>query len=345
VLAGGVARSLCNDATAAHVERVAHELGYRVNYHMRSVRTGRSFAIGFTMDTPRPTRAGQIGLWYFDHLREGVESEAQASGMNLLIVRPDSGRSAFQRGVDFLADRRLDALVVPGHFARRDPNAAVVGEGMNIVTVDTSSEMGFPHVGFDPQAGLKLLVEHLQSFGHRRVLWFGRSAPDPSEHREESFLRTAFSAGLTGKVHRASSPLDPTERWDHAIGALERDVTRAVSQLAGDRITAVVAYSDIYAIAAERALLRVGYRVPEDVSLTGFDDSISALGFPPITTVSHELFAVGQAAGRMAIDLVEARSGDVRQRKDDEFQIPPDRMIQPELIIRQSTGPARNAES
>ncbi|MHB1158521.1 MAG: LacI family DNA-binding transcriptional regulator [Phycisphaerales bacterium] len=338
VLAGGSARSLCNEQTAIHVEQVARQLGFRANYHMRSMRIGRSFAIGFSMDFRRQERAGQVGSWYFDQIREGVEAAAQEAGMNLMIVRPDAESSAWDRGLNYLRDRRLDALIVPGAAAAAASVQPQPGaKAMNIVTVDGAAT-GFPHVGFDEPMGLAMIAHHLRELGHERVIWFG---PDIRHNgsgvsREQAFLREAFSVGLTGHVclmddvtSQGVATIDPV------LSGTQAGLAAYLRESDPRPFTAVVCYNDFFALGAQRALIAAGYRVPPDVSVVGFDDSWAAFGYPPITTVSHQLFEMGKQAGQMAIaaiDTVEERGG----RSDDADQVA-SRVVSPRFVIRAST--------
>lgn len=342
VLAGGSARSLCNEQTAIHVEQVARQLGFRANYHMRSMRMGRSFAIGFSMDFHRQERAGQVGSWYFDQIREGVEAAAQEAGMNLLIVRPDARRSAWDRGLDYLRDRRLDALIVPDSAIARMTSVQPQPDdkAMNIVTVD-DREAGFPHVGFDESSGLAMLARHLRDLGHERVLWYG---PDASVghsgvSREQAFLREAFTVGLSGRVclvgdigNRGKANIE------QVLQAGQTELAAYLQQENLGPFSAVVCYNDFYALAAQRALLTAGLRVPSDVSVVGFDDSWAAFGCPPITTVSHQLFEMGEQAGRMAITAIDPPAN--RTASSASHDRPTSVVVQPRLIVRASTGPA-----
>jgi len=348
VLAGGDKRSLYSPDTVVRVERAAQTLGYRVNYHMRSVRTGRSYAIGFSMDAGRQEKSGQVGSWYFEQLREGIEARAQDAKMNVLIVRPDGRRSASARGLDYVKDRRIDALIVPQGYARRMPEAAKIDPALPIVTVDGVAGVGLSHVGFDEQVGQRLIVERLARLGHRQAVWFGPSftGESPSSGREQRFLREAFAAGLTGQLCVIPEITD-AGRADvaSALADAEHQFHQWLIESKPAGVTAVIGYSDLFAIAAQRALGRAGRRVPRDVSVIGFDDAFASFGDPPLTTVSHELFEMGQQACDLALRRVEAQSRG-NGNGDDKTAVvaePELRMVEPKLIVRQSCGPAPGA--
>lgn len=343
ILAGGDKRTLYSDATVARVEQAAEALGYRLNYHMRSVRTGRSNAIGFSMDAKRQTSSRQVGSWYFEQLREGIEARAQDAQMNLLTVRPDARRSAAARGLDYVQDRRLDALVVPRQRAQQLFEAARADPALPIVTVDGAASGVLSHVGFDEQAGQHLVVDHLLRLGHLQAIWFGPSfdGDDEGDRREQRFLREAFAAGLTGRVCLIP---DIGEGGTAGLDAVLKDAQTHFSRWMAEedppRFTAVVCYNDLYAIGAQRALIRAGWRVPEDVTVIGFDDAFASFGEPPLTSVSHELFEMGQEACDLAIELVEARLAAGKSHLT-----PRTRTVQPRLIVRQSSGPAPSPPS
>ena len=241
-------------------------------------------------------------------------------------------------GLDYLRDRRLDGLVIPTTSMKLQ--APANAQMLNIVTIG-GSPGGFAHVSFDEPMGLALVTEHLKELGHQSVQWYGPALPgsQPGVSREQAFLREAFAAGLRGRVCLVE------DIGEAGKAMIEQMLEKAQALCAAylkdrnlGRFTAVVCYSDMYALAAERALVAAGYRVPGDVSVMGFDDCWAALGQPPLTTVSHELFEMGRQAGR----LVVARIGQTKwvSARATQDGAPPDSVVvKPRLVLRASTAP------
>ena len=334
VLGDGAARKLCSLATIERVETAARKLGYRANYHMRSVRNGCSNLIGFSYENPALHRSNRTGTWYFGQIIEGIESACQKNGKILLVVRPDETRPSLERGLDYLQDRRLDGLVLLRHYIQhaspllneRDPKRE-----LNIVSVDGPGGFHYPHIGFNIEAGLGFIARHLRELGHRRVLWFGPQdkVRIEEEDRELVFLRQAFSLGMSGELLLVDRNPNSVITIEESLTLLETCFREGFPPPEKRNMTAVVCYNDTYAVAAQRMLLSLGLRIPQDVSLTGFDDSTSVFGNPPITTVNHMLYEMGCEAGQVAIDFATHKPS-----------TPPASMIvEPQPIFRASTGP------
>ena len=143
-------------------------------------------------------------------------------------------------------------------------------------------------------------------------------------------MRAAFSVGLSGEVLLVDADAQRSETIQENLAHLEAQFREGFSPLKACGLTAVACYNDLHAIAAQRALAGFGLRVPQDISLTGFDDSWSVFGTPPITTVSHMLFEIGQRAGQTAIERFQAHRGLAAP--------PPSSVIEPSIVVRSSTG-------
>ena len=338
VLGEGEARKRCSADVIQRVEAAANELGYRVNYHLRSVSRNRSDTIGYITEKQRQADGSAAGTWYLEQIAEGLQAVAQDAGCAILQVRSgmqDHGpRSALRRGIHFLQERRIDGFVLPGslssfHGRLDDP----ANDKLPVVVVEPAEPTRWCTVGYDEALGIRLILSHLMELGHRELLWLGpeQSWRDQSRPREELFLRAAFAAGARGHSCFYDDPLglhveDYTQRVENSLLHHLENCPKP--------FTAIVAYNDLVALAACRALARKGLRVPVDVSVTGFDDECSMLAFPPVTTVTHELFEMGVRAGQLILEIVDAdadRREELRTHRE---------TFTPRLIVRESTGPA-----
>ncbi|HEY3008333.1 MAG TPA: LacI family DNA-binding transcriptional regulator [Micromonosporaceae bacterium] len=194
-----------------------------------------------------------------------------------------------------LRDRKLPAVLV---------NAGV-------------DDLGYPRVSADDAVAAEQAFGHLASLGHRRVgALVGPEGHVPSQRKVDALARAAGEAGATDVVERSSFSMEGARI--------------AAAKLVERGATGIVCASDVLALGAIRAVRRLGRRVPQDVSVVGYDDSAFMMCTdPPLTTVRQPIEAMGQAA----VDLL------VRQM--DDVDVPADELFfEPELVVRGSTAPA-----
>lgn len=172
----------------------------------------------------------------------------------------------------------------------------------------------------DNLGGVRMALEHLFEFGHRRVGFIGDSKTDPAyTERHAAYLATLISSGRPVRAE-----------WQCLDLYLMADIEMAVTPMlrAADRPTAFVACNDWIALAVLRAAHRAGLDVPRDLSIVGFDDTeIAAMARPALTSVHVDTRALGRLAARLLIQPGEA--GEYIQIR-----------VPPRLIARDSTGPA-----
>ncbi len=341
VLSGGAERQRCSAEVIARVEMIARDLGYRVNYHMRSVRKKRSDVIGYITER-RPYPAGDdAGGWYFDQILEGVQASVHATGRMVMQIRsdataPDDATSALQRGLNFIQERRLDGFILPGMLSKFQGRMGnELTDEIPVAVVEPGGPTRWSTVLFDEVSGIKQIIDHLFSLGHKRLLWLGPSEPiwaTRTNVREQMVLRAAFATGAQGHCcyYEDSKKMSLSESAQRAEDAVLKYLSAAY-----DPFTAIIAYNDLAALGACRALARKGISVPHQVSVTGFDDHCAALAWPPLTTVTHELFEMGYFAAQVVMEMIDAepaRREELRQSK---------KIFTPKLVTRESTGPAR----
>jgi DNA-binding LacI/PurR family transcriptional regulator len=206
----------------------------------------------------------------------------------------DAGHDHYRR----LAERRLPTVLV---------NAAIDG-------------LGFPRVVCDDSVAVEQAMNHLLSLGHIRIgLVLGPPDHVPSNRKLAAARVIAEKAGI---------PLEPAQAV-HSMYTLET-AQAAATRLLRKGVTGIICASDPMALGAIRAVRRAGLRVPEDVSVVGFDDSV-LMNYtePPLTTVRQPI----EPMGRMVTELLVAQMRGREVTRDELF-------FEPELVVRGSTGPA-----
>jgi len=147
------------------------------------------------------------------------------------------------------------------------------------------------------------------------------------------FIRMAWEAGLRGEALAVPTTGLAFGEAGSQIDATEAELLRFLSARPEHKWTAAVCYNDVVGIGVCSAMARAGIRVPQDVSVVGFDDVEAQLCIPRLTTVSHRLSHMGQRAAEMVMQMINDETAVSRLRGTVE-------VVAPELVIRASTGPA-----
>lgn len=295
-------------ATRARVEAAMRESGYRIHRAARALRTGRSGTIGAVVST-LSTVGNSLML-------EAVSDAAAARGYDVAIVTLGSHdvASAFER----LQDQGVDGVVVINE-ASALARSAELPFSLRFAVVDSPPDDRYAGVETDHFGGAAAATRHLLSLGHRTVAHLaGPAGSYASAERERGWRETLERAG-----REAAEPVRGS--WTSAAG---HEATTALLE-AGAVGTALFVANDQMALGALRALAQHGARVPEDVSVIGFDDLADAANYhPPLTTVRQHFDRLGEQAVTALLDDAERRPGH------------PQRTVIPATLIeRASTAP------
>jgi DNA-binding LacI/PurR family transcriptional regulator len=305
-----------SETTRQRVRQAASELGYQPHIGARSLRQTRSTQIGVSFAPAHTTEPDIV---------EAIYPEATRSGYRVVLSAQTATRSTTQ-AVDELLGYRCAALIVIGSdltdaamrkLARRAKvPVVVIGAGVPNAAYDVVRSVG--------EAGTSLMVEHLVSLGHRRIAYVHAGSMASAEPRLQGYLTATAAAGLEVDVIQVQGA-DYTEEAGATAGRLL--LQRAALP------TAVVAGNDQQAFGVMVVLSRAGVIVPDQVSVTGFDDSRTArLSCVDLTTARQDPVLMGRAAVEAAV-----------HRIDNPDVAPSVALIQPTSVVRSSTGPAPSA--
>ena len=310
---------LVRKETRDRIQEIAKELNYFVNRNAAGLRTHQSNTIALLLFDETGGADAQINPFFLSML--GYISRAAARrGYDVLISLQQLSDDWH---VEYQASHRADGLILLGYgnyVTYREKLAALSAANTRYVIWGPVIKDHPGHtIGCDNENGGFQATRHLLSLGRRRIAFLGQTSPRSPE----------FSARHTGyrqALIAANVATNPRLKVD--ADNLEELGYQAVESLlaAGERFDAVFAVTDVIAIGAIRALLNAGIRVPEDVSVVGFDDMpLAAHVTPALTTVRQDI--------RLAADgLVEAIVGLIEDRPVEST------LMAPKLIVRESCG-------
>jgi LacI family transcriptional regulator len=313
--------------TKQHVKEVAKRLGYRPNQAARALRGSRSHTVGvMVFDVTDPFCAPIL---------RGIETTLYQRSYLAIFADAHNENSRFERYLEMMLERRVDGLIVVANWMVVDINLLSDLEKYSVPIVIVARELqpeSVSSVIVDNVIGGRMAIEHLYELGHRDIAFIrGQKALGDSEQRWSGIRSFARSAGLKldpKLIGEMSNVFDPKRAYETAQTLTEEILKRS------RRFTALVAYDDVTALGAMRALAKAGIRVPEQCSVIGFDDvALAALAVPPLTTVRQPMEAMGSTAADIIAETVTARA-----EKQEVTAV--HRILPPELVVRQSTRQA-----
>jgi LacI family repressor for deo operon, udp, cdd, tsx, nupC, and nupG len=296
-----------NHRTREHVLRVAEELGYVPNPTAQALGSGRTRTIALLVpDITNPFFSGVI---------KGAERGAAAAGLTLVLGDTAENSTAEAELVRRL-ERAVDGFVISASRLTDDELRASA-ERSPIALVNRATA-GLGCVVADYDSGTRQIVDHLASYGHRSFVFAGGPAESWSGARRWQGLRAA--AAEKGMEPRRFGPYMPTLRGGPA----------AADAAVASGATAVVCHNDMLAIGVMRRLEERGLRVPQDMSVVGFDDVFGAdFCHPTLTTLAERTEDAGSRAVELLVQQIPHRQVEG-----------PTRVLPTHLVVRSSTGPA-----
>jgi DNA-binding LacI/PurR family transcriptional regulator len=301
------------ETTRERVMETARRLGYRPNPLARGLRGAPTMLLGVIVrDITDPFFAGAI---------EAASLEANRRGYNVVLGHAHRSADEAEALWAILEARHCDALLFLGDLRDR-PDLIEDLQNTSIPVVALwhgSRESGIPTVSVDNRSGIAAVVDHLVGLGHQRIAFAGPRRLGDMTEREDAYVASMHGHGLAVPDTYREETVN-----DYLGGAAAFDRLMDL----GDRPTAIAAPTDVIAMGMLHAAQRRGLDVPGNVSITGFDDiPVAEVGVPALTTVRMPTEAMVLAAIDLAIGVQEVL-GDLHP------------VLEPELVIRASTGPA-----
>ncbi|WP_026486081.1 LacI family DNA-binding transcriptional regulator [Caldanaerobius polysaccharolyticus] len=293
--------------TKQRIMEAIKELDFKPNILAKGLKEGKTNTVGLII----PNICNPL----FPAIAKGVEDEARKNGYTVFLCNTDENLSIEMDYVEKLKERWVDGLIFATVKDRYDHIEDLEKSRFPVVLLVRKYPNALHSVTLDNYEGAKMAVEYLWQRGHRRI-WFlcGDTRLSLYSDRLSGYLDAVKQRGIDCNCGRAIENINTMEEAEKTLYSL----------LDGDRPDAIFAASDPMAIAAMRAVKSRGFRVPEDISIMGFDDlDMAAYVDPPLTTVSQPVREMGAEAFSMLLKLINRES--VRPR-----------VIKPELVIRKS---------
>jgi LacI family transcriptional regulator len=299
--------------TRERVFEAARKFHYRPNYFARSLRRSRSMSVGVI--------APDLSEGYFTLVMRGVEEALLRSHYFYFTANHYWNPELMQQYPRLLMERAVDGFLLLN-------TPAMTRTPLPVVSISAHINMpGVTDIVLDHNKAAELALTHLHKLGHRRIVFMkGPQIIPDTEHRWKGILETARRLRIA--VHPELCLRLEADSSSPEVGYL------AMKKLLDRRrdFTAIFCFNDIAVIGVIRSIHDAGLRVPEDISVIGFDDILSAAyQKPSLTTVRQPLREMGSKGAQMLLDMI------AKPETESLAEV----VMQPELIVRESTAAAK----
>jgi LacI family transcriptional regulator len=298
--------------TRDRIKAAARELNYQPNLLARSLRNRRTLTIGILVP--------ELGDGYHTQVMSGIGDQLISAGYFYFTAHHRHRKDLIEEYTRLLIGRGAQGIIAVDTLLEHPVNVPVVA------VAGHKHVQGITNVVLDHGRAAELALNHLHSLGHRNIAFMrGQPFSSDSDERWKALVRVAGELGLK---------IEP-----ELVISLDRDMTSpelgypVIQQLMATKkpFTALVAFNDISAMGSIRALQDAKLRVPEDVSVIGFDDiSAAAYTLPRLTTINQPLAEIGRVATQSLLNRIHNTAA-----AKDEI------VVEPKLVIRESTGPVK----
>jgi LacI family transcriptional regulator len=305
-----------SDGTKARILKRVKEMNYRPNLSARALVTGRTNLLGFVVP--------DLLHSFFSEIVRGVSAALLNTGYTLVTTSSEQDPKAERQAVEQLIARRVDALLVASTQWTVEMFRRVEEAGIPYILIDRSfNGLGAHFVGVNDEEVGALATRHLAEVGCKRIAHIGGGEISSLVGRKEGYKRTLAKLGIIADPELVYNVDRVQELGDEAGYNAAKKLLQATPRPDG-----IFCYNDATAYGAIAALLEAGLNVPEDVAVVGcgnllYDKFLKI----PLSSVDQQTVSIGQKAGRLALQLIEAGE-----------PVPPQKiLLEPKLVVRQST--------
>lgn len=312
-------------STRKKVRSIARKLGYHPNQFARSLRSSRSQTVAVIVP--------DISDPYCAQILRGIDNALYHSACLPVLIDIQNSRVRYRKYVTTLFERRIEGVIAVANSLQLQANMLSSFEKNDIPVIvigQAPASTWICSVCVDNRYGAFCAIEHLYNLGHRRIAFIkGPAKVVDSAHRWN---------GIVDFARQQSMHLDQTliVQLEDTASSSEAGF-KAMNKLLGKKkaFTALVAFDDMTAFGAIRALTQEGRKVPDDCSVVGFDDLMAATYYnPPLTTVSQSMEELGRIGITMLLDKLSATKNEKGASTKNMHT-----ELKPSLIVRASTSP------
>lgn len=310
--------------TVSRVQQIANELGYVPNKAARGLKTRRSGILGVIVR--------RIVDPFFGEVLDGIEEVLSERDYSLFLAASQRDPVREETIVRLMSERRVDGVIICSTQVGEEHRQQLEQFGVPTVLINNQAADDIIHsVYHDDAEGSRQLTRYLIELGHTKIAYLGNAQADrTTEDRKK---------GYTSEMRRQMLTVPPEYVIDGPNGLADGGRIGTQNFLERSSLpTSIVCYNDVMAIGAMRTLNEAGFRVPEDISVTGFDNiDLAAYVTPPLTTFDQPKYELGRQAALMMLRLLDKRDDDVTILSSDVIT------LQGKMILRHSTAPPAGA--
>lgn len=283
------------EATKLHIKEVAKQMGYFPNASARTLKTNRSYNIGVLFVDEVP----QSGLThdYFSHILDSFKITVEAQGYDITFINCNKGRKNTMSYLEHSKYRNVDGVLIACVDFKEPDVQELLQSDLPIVTIDYMYDNKLS-VSSDNVKGIRDLVNYIYEQGHRKVAYIHGQRTAVTDARVKSFYKTSADLGI--EVNE-----------EYLVEGLFRDIPSAQRATAKvldmkERPTCIIYPDDFSAIGGINEINARGLRIPEDISIAGYDGiNIATRLEPQLTTIRQDTRMIGRVAAENLIHLIE----------------------------------------
>lgn len=304
--------------TRQRVLDTARRLGYKPNLLARGLRGSKSSLLGVI--------ARDISDPFHIQILRGINDAARIADYRLFLGHVDYQADVVIAYASMLEQSHADGIILIGDIEGGDSALALLAEQHRFMigVTDRTSRRQIPGVYSDSSVGTQLAMDHLWDLGHRSIICVSDSRTYDGRLRIDRYEQYMRSRGASDQIRVYITDQEPAPAYE-----LGRRIFDGL--IPADRPTAIYATSDTTAIGLMQASYQAGVRIPEELSIIGYDDiDLAAFTIPPLTTISQTGVEMGKTAAELLFTMIT---------KDLERDEVNDVVLSPNLVVRASTAP------
>ena len=311
VLSGGFSVS---KKTKDKILKIIKEKEYKPSIMAQSLRTNRTNTIGLVLaDIENP---------FYARVAKGVIDAAEAKKYNVILCNSNNDIELEERDIKTLIGRGVDGILITTVALKMKTIEHLIARGFPFILIDCKLDTpGVNYVVNDDYFGAKLATEYLIELGHKKIFFLGDRKLLSLKERLRGFKDTLAEH----KIESSDTYMPQKFINNYGIYDIEKIIEYIINR--EKKITAVFAGNDYLAIKSVKVINNNGLKVPEDISIIGYDNiEISSMVKVPLTTIRQPKYLLGKLAAEQLFEILENRSNKEIKRI----------ILRPELLIRQS---------